>query len=891
MAGRHADGGVPRRIEWRLVGRDEELSRLRTALLEDRRSIVLAGRTGVGKSRLGQEALEMCRLAGFAIARVTATRASSGIPLGAFAPLLPAGEPPQRGAVDDRANLLHRCAEVLISRAGGKPLVLGVDDAHLLDDVSATLVYQVAETTPAIVLATVRSGELAPDPIVNLWKSGLAERVELEGLGSADVAEALTCALGGQVDEAAVTDLMARSRGNMLFLRELVMGALGEGALHEDGGLWRLVGELHPTDRLVELVEARLEGLTPEERDLMEIVAMGEPLGPAELNWLSSEAVAESLERKVLLRTSTERSRFTVRLSHPLYGEVLRGRMPGLRARAIARSLAESVETTGGRRREDLLRVATWRLIGGGAEPDFMYKAAVEARWRYDFALAEQLARAAVDEGAGFQASVLAAQLASLQGRSAEADAELGALAQEASTPTEQGLVALIRLDNRVIYSGTIDEGLRIAHESESTLPPSELRDEIAARRGALLLAKEGPRSAVAALEPLLVRATGRALVWACMPGSYSLARMGRIDQALDAARRGYRAQCELTTPTDWYPFMHAFYEAEALDHAGRFSEAERLSQTRYQEGVQNRSLEQQAIFSWQMSKPVAERGHIDKAVRHAQKAMSIYRQLGRPQFIDFCLIYFAQALALAGRGGEAREALQDLERLGMGPSYFMGVDFLLTQGWTEAADGGNLRQAKDKFLEAADEGERVGDLVGATAALHSAARVGYAREVRRRLSGLAESVEGELAAARAVHTCALVEGDAGRLAAVSVTFEKMGATLLAAEAAADSSVFWAKSDDRRAVAAERRADFLSSQCAGAQTPALRTVESRAKLTPAEWEAAQFAANGWSNRQIADELVVSVRTIENRLQHVYGKLGVKGRRALAAELASIESQH
>ena len=889
MAGRRHNPGAGTNIVWRLVGRQAELQRLKSALVDDRRCVVLAGRTGVGKSRLGQEALDVCRAAGFEIARVTATRASSGIPLGAFAPLLPVGEP-QRGAVDDRANLLHRCADTLARRAGGKPLVLGVDDAHLLDDMSATLVHQVAESGAVIVIATVRSGEFAPDPVVTLWKSGLAERIELEGLSQADVGEALTAALGGQVDEAAVTDLMSRSRGNMLFLRELVAGALAEGALRDEGGVWRLVGELHPTDRLVELVESRLEGLTPEERELMEVVAFGEPLGAAELNWLSSEAVAEGLERKALLRTSSDRTRLSVRLGHPIYGEVLRGRMPGLRARAIARSLAESVEATGARRREDLLRVATWRLVGGGAEPELMYKAAVEARWRYDFSLAEQLARAAVDEGAGFKAEVLAAQLASLQGRTEQADTELEELARQARTPSEQGLVALIRLDNRVIYSGAIDEGLRIAKESEEILPPSELLDEIVARRAALLLAKDGPRSAVAAVEPLLRRATGRALAWACMPGAFSLARMGRIEEALDAAHRGYQAQCELTTPTDWYPFMHAWYEAVALDHAGRFAEAERLSLARYHEGVQNRSLEQQAIFSWQLSKPVAECGHIDDAIRHAQRAISIYRQLGRPQFMHFSLIYLGQALALGGRPQEAQEALRDLEELGMGPSYFMGIDFLLTQGWAEASVG-NVRQAVDKFTEAGDEGERVGDLVGALAALHAQARVGYAKQVVDRLSVLAERVEGPLAAGRAAHTRALANGDARGLEAASEEFERMGATLLAAEAAADSSVAWSKADDNRAqTAAERRASWLSSLCPGADTPALRAIATRARLTPAEWEAAQLAASGLSNREIAAELTVSVRTVENRLQHVYGKLGVGSRRALTEALSMVDSR-
>ncbi len=55
-------------------------------------------------------------------------------------------------------------------------------------------------------------------------------------------------------------------------------------------------------------------------------------------------------------------------------------------------------------------------------------------------------------------------------------------------------------------------------------------------------------------------------------------------------------------------------------------------------------------------------------------------------------------------------------------------------------------------------------------------------------------------------------------------------------------------------------------------------------LTPAERQVAELAAVGRSNREIADELVVSVRTVESQLSAVYGKLGVRGRAALARAL-------
>ena len=62
-------------------------------------------------------------------------------------------------------------------------------------------------------------------------------------------------------------------------------------------------------------------------------------------------------------------------------------------------------------------------------------------------------------------------------------------------------------------------------------------------------------------------------------------------------------------------------------------------------------------------------------------------------------------------------------------------------------------------------------------------------------------------------------------------------------------------------------------------------------LTPAERQVAELAAAGRSNREIADELVVSVRTVESQLSAVYGKLGVRGRSALARAMDEIRSPH
>ena len=68
-------------------------------------------------------------------------------------------------------------------------------------------------------------------------------------------------------------------------------------------------------------------------------------------------------------------------------------------------------------------------------------------------------------------------------------------------------------------------------------------------------------------------------------------------------------------------------------------------------------------------------------------------------------------------------------------------------------------------------------------------------------------------------------------------------------------------------------------------SPALLAVQP--SLTTRERQVAQLAADGAKSREIADQLFLSPRTVENHLQRVYTKLGVNGREALAPALRSL----
>ena len=59
-----------------------------------------------------------------------------------------------------------------------------------------------------------------------------------------------------------------------------------------------------------------------------------------------------------------------------------------------------------------------------------------------------------------------------------------------------------------------------------------------------------------------------------------------------------------------------------------------------------------------------------------------------------------------------------------------------------------------------------------------------------------------------------------------------------------------------------------------------------ASLTDAQHQVAELAAAGLTNREIAEQLFVTIKTVETHLNAVYRKLGIRGRDELVAGLGS-----
>jgi DNA-binding NarL/FixJ family response regulator len=156
-------------------------------------------------------------------------------------------------------------------------------------------------------------------------------------------------------------------------------------------------------------------------------------------------------------------------------------------------------------------------------------------------------------------------------------------------------------------------------------------------------------------------------------------------------------------------------------------------------------------------------------------------------------------------------------------------------------------------------------------------------------LAELATELEGPRAPAAAAHAAALAGGDGAALMAASERLEGFGAILLAADAAAQAAAAHHGRGNRgSAHLAAARAHRLAAACEGARTPALTALANPLPLTAREREIATLAATGLSNREIAERLVVSVRTVEGHLYRATTKLGVADRARLAELLPRLD---
>src|SRR6266581_1274457 len=857
-----------------LIGRTEELAFLGAAIA-GRGGAVVAGAAGVGKTRLAREVSSV--LADWQVVWATATRAAGDLPLGGVAGLGLTDE--GMGRVDagtsfqGRTGLLSRLTATLVERADGQQMLVVVDDAHLLDELSAALIHQLATSGAAAVLLTMRTGEQPPSAVVSLYKDGPIPRLELEPLRHSEFGVLASTALGGEIEPGTLRRLWSTAAGNVLFLRELVADAVEAGTLVQLGGLWKWAPDGTVGPRLAELL------------------AVGEPLGADLVQGLVSRIDLADEERRGTIVAEESGRRAEVRLAHPLFGEVLRARIPVLQRRRLQRLLADALEAVGSRRRGDVLRLAAWRVESASpVDAGLLLRAARQAREVFDFALAARLARASQDLAPSFEAGLLLGASLSQLGQFDAAGRVLNRLAGTEPDGTPHQL--LVRERAWVMFHGRggLADARRVLEEAEASVD-DPVRRLLARADLAQLLAFAGLfAEALAIGGPLIapcmdVRVRLRSLspVGACMVFAGRAEQVLALCDELEPAAARLREELPQAAGWVWQA------RSNALVLAGRLTEATLVLSRPLEPGaapiVGDGDL---AYARTKLGRALLLQGRPGSALQQLTHAATTLRANEPVGCLVWCLSLAAEARALLGQHAEAaRLAAEAIARRSSGFAVFDG-DAARARAWV-AAVAGERSRAISQFITAADEQEGRGQPAYALFALHDALRLG-AKHVAGRLETLAGALDGPWPAAAAVHADGVRTSDAASLEAAADAFAALGAGLVAAEAATQASWRWAASGclTHAAAARAKAARFSVSESGSEVTfiPPLAETPGLAVLTRREQEVAGLACHGLSNADIARRLVVSVRTVESHLYSAYGKLGVADRAELAEVLGS-----
>jgi DNA-binding CsgD family transcriptional regulator/tetratricopeptide (TPR) repeat protein len=874
---------------WPIVGRRPELEVFERALGSGGPAgLVIYGRAGVGKTRLADECAGQAAASGHPTERVAGSRTTALLPLGAVVALLPDG----LGGLgpDGQVNavaLFEQARQALHDRHRGRRLVTVADDMALLDAASLGLLGYLAAQRAIFLIATVRTGEPVPDLLTDLWRDGRLERVDLHDLSRAHVDTLLHLALGGPIEAGAGQEFWEASRGNPLYVHELVLGALQTEALVDRSGVWHLEDHLPASSRLLDLVEQRIGGLPAEARSVVELLALCQPVELGYLETAAPPGALESLERAGLVTITVDDGQ--VRLAHPLHAKVVRAGMPKLRARAVLLAQAERLAAGSSTPGRAELRIAVWRL-DAGAQPDpaVLVRGAHLARSAHDFRTVRRLMEAVPSEQLDAVGALLLGEALYELGAFDESERVL-ALGQ-GLTSTEHVALRLAVTRAKNAHWGLCQPGkaLAINAAAEAVVTSAPLAEELVANEAAVLTFSGRPDRALALIEPI-TGSDQRTRVVRAIAGAVALAMAGRTAEAVALAEASYTDHVALGDELAIaHPATHIVNQVFALTEAGRLAEAEQLARAGSEIVAAHRVPIAQIWFAANLGRVATLQGRVATARRYYAEAAGLAQanRFSGPR----CLALSGLALALAMLG-EADAAAQALAERATVPWFgFLGPEQHLADAWAASA-ARQPAEAAEAFRSAAAEAAATGHRLTESWLLHDLMRTS-GEDVSVRLRELAGACDSPMVSARARHAGAARARDAVELTGAADDFESLGAMLLAAEAAGSAAAAFSGAGDRRAATASlRRSSALAAACEGAATPGLfhlTTVNAAAAapLSGREREIVLLAATGMASRDIAERLYLSVRTVNNHLQHAYAKLGVTSRAGLAQALGS-----
>lgn len=685
-------------IPWATALRRQLVDEIAELLAErDTGGIALLGVDGVGKTTLAAQIAE--RLGQRSPVRVIGTATQSQIPFGAFGSLVTITE------VGKPAVLIHAALDSLLTQNSlltqADDALIIIDDAHLLDPLSATLVYQLAQHLKSAqprrgrIIVTARSTPPIPTAVAALWEDGLLRRVDVPPLNGAETAEVIAATDSG----ADAVEFYRRSAGNPLHLRLMVM-----------------TGD--PERSLPELIDRYLAGLPVAAREVLGYLSVREPLARADLVALSTVDAVDTVEAT----GAVQRIGSEVYCGHPLFADHIAAGAAAPHLRRLRSEVAARLATHPRRHLGDRLGRSVLSMASDTPEPvDDVVAAAQEALRLGDLGLSERLAATALEREERFDGRLALSYALAWQGRGREADHVLAGVDPDTLSEDQVLAWALPRAANQfwmlseperaTAFLATIR---RRVNGASARLTLDALSATFAMNAGNLTRALDIATEVLATPD-----APDMAVAWAASAAALSSARMGRfadvgrlVDRALGTEYPGLlRFTVGLAETTT---LLMAGRTQAAYDTAAGFTDVAELAQPG------------RSIGELLLAEVLIARGEPADAAVLLAPASAMLERTGY-SWGPLSLTYLATALAQQGEISESAKALSRAESRHGTKSALFAPELAVARAWRLATVGdhyGAIAAARD----AARMAERTGQYAIAVRAWHDAARLGDAR-------------------------------------------------------------------------------------------------------------------------------------------------------------------
>ncbi|WP_338103582.1 helix-turn-helix transcriptional regulator [Mycobacterium riyadhense] len=857
-----------------LIGRGKELRVISDALgADDCRGVLMVGDAGAGKTRLAEEAAAAAAALGWVVHRVAATVTAQSIALGAFTKW-------STGSHENPHHAAHQVVAAMTDAGASDRMLISIDDAHLLDNLSAFVVYSLLQNRTVKVLITVRSGAPAPDAVMMPWKEGILRRVDLPPLSRSESDDLLRSALGGQVSGDCAEQLWDLTRGTPAYLTHIIVAERAAGNLLEDDGMWSLRAAPMVSPSLRDLVQMQFGALTESVQEAVDLVAVAGSISRSLLNSLTDCEASAEAERLGLIRAD-EATPDVIRVAHPLYSAVTLAHCGQLRQSRLRGRLATALASPHNTAPVDPAQLGLlWLESDLPPDADILLAAAGAGLAQLDIGFAERCARAAVDAGGGIGAKLQHAYCLFLLGKASDAQAELSRIRPDELRGTDFLNDFSLMAMNLLFGFAQPDEAVCLverALQGSTGIRVHQLNTLLGLHLGFTA----NPVAAIDALyaaDPEQLDNYG-AVVCLGMR-AFAHGERGHLSQVRREAASCWGILDD--APDAFNAANLAKLHTHVLVLAGDLTGATEVAQQAYRRCARMAPVARR-LCSANIGMAALAAGDLAVARRRLHPGQLDLGQFGLIMGHTYRYqVHYTTALARSGYVEDAVRALERAAEVRRAHLLYLEVTYLLAQAWVAAAQG-RIERARDTAALAATFARRRGLLASEVMCLQTSVQF-YDVGVADRLAELSTLVEGSRAPIAARYAKALADDAPAELEAVAADFEAMGDLLAAADATAHaSSAYRVANRNGSALTAAARAESLAKRCGRATSPALAGAKIAFPFSHRQREIALLVSRGLTNREIAEVLSLSVRTVEGHIYRATFKAGI----ATRAELAKV----